>query len=118
MKKNKDSESKLKKYLIAKCIQNPEFKKTFLANPKLTIEKELKIQMPNEVNIKVLEVDENDLCILIPSQNLLEKEMSDEELQEVAGGRWWIFPTTKEEAAADWEQFRKEFAHPQNPRLP
>lgn len=86
---------KIKKYLVSKCIQDPNFKRQFLADAKKTIETEFNIDLPNEAQITALEETTTHIYIVLPSISAIESgqaeaafEMSDEELKSIVGGRY------------------------------
>lgn len=79
--------------LIQKAWTDEAFKQALLTNPKETIESELSqlvsegINIPANLNMTVLEETPNNLYLVIPENpNRTQEELSDEELEAVAGG--------------------------------
>jgi hypothetical protein len=74
--------------LIAKAWQDSSFKQELLANPKLALEKE-GISLPESIEVHVVEETANTFCIVIPIQPSKVEELSEAELEAVAGGAWF-----------------------------
>jgi hypothetical protein len=72
--------------VIAKAWKDEKFKKELLGNPKAVISKEFGVRIPDNVNVKVLEEDANNLYMILPMKVPGEGELSDEQLESVAGG--------------------------------
>jgi len=77
--------------LIVKCWEDAEFKKELMANPIATIEKftgnEINLPEGKRVVVRDQSADANVVYINIPAEpNLDELELSDEQLELVAGG--------------------------------
>lgn len=70
--------------LILKALKDSEFKKRLLKNTKATIEKELNVQIPNDIEIQALEEKENTLYLIIPS--LDSNTMTEQELSSLSAG--------------------------------
>lgn len=76
--------------IIKKAHKDPEFKKRLLQNPKKTIESELKIIIPNNIQIEVLEETEKKKYLILPhlSENA---EIAKKELESISGGIGFTF---------------------------
>jgi hypothetical protein len=82
--------------IVQKAWKDPEFKKNLIANPVETIEKEIggKIEIPNGKTLVVLDEAEtinnqpesNKSYLVIPERNHENIELTEEELEAVAGG--------------------------------
>lgn len=74
--------------LISKAWKDEAFKQELLSNPKAVISRELGTQIPDNVEVKVLEETPTSLYLALPVKPSIgaEGELSDEELEAVAGG--------------------------------
>jgi hypothetical protein len=72
--------------LIEKCWKDPEFKKQVMADPKGMLEKHTGRALPNDFKIFIHEEDAKTLHFSIPPAPSSVAELSDEELERVAGG--------------------------------
>lgn len=78
--------------LIAKAWHDSSFKQSLLADPKATVEREFGAGLPAGVSLKVLAEDSaNRYLVLPPALNDL--ELSDEQLEQVAGGETFFIAT-------------------------
>ena len=79
--------------IIVRAIKDKKFKEELKKNPKEVIEKELKIKLPKDFKLEILEEEENSKYIVIPKMRHLEK-LSEEDLKKAAGGvniySWYI----------------------------
>ena len=73
--------------LIEKCWKDPDFKKEVVADPKGLFEKYTGQKLPENVKIFIHEEDANTLHFSIPPAPTNSAELTDEELDKVAGGR-------------------------------
>jgi len=72
--------------LIEKCWKDPEFKKTVLSDPKGMLERHTGQKLPAQLKIFIHEEDANTLHFSIPPAPSNLTELSDDELEKVAGG--------------------------------
>ena len=76
--------------LIEKCWREPEFRKQVVDDPKRTIEQALGQKLPEQVRIFVHPEDANTLHFAIPPAPANLTELSDEDLEKVAGGTEFV----------------------------
>jgi hypothetical protein len=72
--------------LIEKCWKDAEFKKAVLSDPKAMLERHIGKQLPVSMNIYIHEEDANTLHFSIPPAPSNLSELSDDDLEKVAGG--------------------------------
>jgi hypothetical protein len=72
--------------LIEKCWKDPEFKKAVVSDPKGMLERHTGRKLPPQLKILVHEEDANTLHLAIPLAPSNLAELTDEDLEKVAGG--------------------------------
>ena len=74
-------------HMIAQAWKDEAYKQELLSNSKAVIEREFGVQLPAVVNVHVMEEDSTNLYLVLPARpNLSNAELSDEQLEAVAGG--------------------------------
>jgi hypothetical protein len=77
--------------IIANAWKDEAYKQELLTNPKAVIEREFGVQLPEEVNVQVLEENSTSLYFVLPMLPVMPgSELNQEELEAVAGGGPWI----------------------------
>jgi hypothetical protein len=71
--------------LIAKAMKDQSFRKALIEDPKAMIASEYGAEIPDSVEIKVVEETANKYYVVLPSS--ISGELRDEELEAVAGGK-------------------------------
>lgn len=72
--------------LVEKCWKDPEFKKEMVSDPKGMFERHTGRKLPEQVKIFIHEEDANTLHLSIPPAPSNLRQLSDEDLERVAGG--------------------------------
>jgi hypothetical protein len=72
--------------IIERAWKDPDFKKEFTTDPKGTIEKYSGQKLPSDIHILVHEEDAHTMHLTLPAPPPNLAELSDEELERVAGG--------------------------------
>ena len=72
--------------LVEKCWKDPEFKKQILSDPKGMLERLVGKKLPGDVKIFVHEENAETLHFSLPPTPTNATELSDEDLEKVAGG--------------------------------
>ena len=72
--------------IIVRVMKDPEFRRNLVANPKETLKKEYKLDLPAGVAVKVHEESDTVRHIVIPKAQTSGVELSDGDLANVAGG--------------------------------
>ena len=80
--------AEVERRLIERSLQDEEFRQRLLADPKAAVEEELGIQLPAEVQVRVVEETADTIYLALPSASPAGEggELSDRELEAVAGG--------------------------------
>ncbi len=97
-----EQRSEVQKKIIAKAWEDEAFKQELLSNPKAVLQRELNINLPDSISVNILEETADTSYLVLPqkpSDQLAadigdievtevgaEGELSDEELEAVAGG--------------------------------
>jgi hypothetical protein len=74
--------------LIERSLQDDAFRRRLLADPKAAVEEELGVQLPAEVQVRVVEETADTIYLALPTASPAGEggEISDQELEAVAGG--------------------------------
>jgi len=72
--------------IIRRAATDANFRQQLLANGRATIEKELGIELPTDLEIQVIEETPSKLCLVLPMKEEAGRALSDEELKSVAAG--------------------------------
>jgi Nitrile hydratase, alpha chain len=73
--------------LIARAWKDVAFKNELLSNPKAALESE-GISLPDNLEVRVVEETANAFYLVIPVQPSGVEELSEAELEAIAGGAW------------------------------
>jgi hypothetical protein len=76
--------------LIEKCWKDPEFKRQVISDPKGMLERHTGQKLPAPIKIFIYEEDANTLHFSIPPAPSNLSELSDDDLERVAGGTEFV----------------------------
>ena len=83
----------IEQLIVNKAAEDEAFKQQLLSNPKTAITKELNVDLPADLQIEVVQQTPQKLYLVLPLEVKLEEEageeLSEEELEAVAGGIAW-----------------------------
>ena len=88
----------MERTLVQRSLEDDSFRQRLLDDPKATVEQELETQLPEDVEVSVVEESADTIYLVLPSASPLVEgvELSDRELEEVAGGGTGSLPTCPE----------------------
>jgi hypothetical protein len=73
--------------VIDRATRDSAFRQELLQNPKETVERELGVNIPPGIELRVVEETSSTLYLVLPPQAMAAgQELSDRELEQVAGG--------------------------------
>ena len=90
------AESTVLTRLTERAIKDSTFRQKVLANPKKVLAEEYNVRPPANITVRVLEETSDTFSIVLPQREEMVQELSDEELEAVAGGAksWEIIAWT------------------------
>ncbi len=89
MELTREKLSEIYEIVLNEAMTDEDFRAELLADPKTAIAKCTGIELPEDFNVKVVEEDEDaDMTILLPK--MPGEELSDEDMDNVAGGGVFI----------------------------
>jgi hypothetical protein len=84
--------------IVAKALADPDFKAALLQDPKKTLSDSFGVEIPEGFTIHVVEETEQSAYIVLPRARAAggepPSELSEEELDAVAGGGWCLVTST------------------------
>jgi hypothetical protein len=82
------SRAEIERTLVQRSLEDDSFRQRLLDDPKATVEQELATQLPEDVEVRVVEESADAIYLVLPSTSpIVEGEgLSDQELDAVAGG--------------------------------
>ncbi len=76
----------IEKELVLKAWEDEEFKQRLVSDPKAAITEMFGVEVPDVIDIKVVEEDMKTLYVRLPMKPVSEDELTDEQLEAIAGG--------------------------------
>jgi hypothetical protein len=80
----------MERRLIEKSVEDESFRQRLIEDPKGAVEQELGMQLPEEVRVVTVEETADTIYLVLPSSTPIAAaegaELSDQQLEEVAGG--------------------------------
>ena len=82
--------AELERRLIEKSLQDVSLRQRLLADPRAALEEELGSRLPDNIEVRVVEETADTIYLVLPSASPLGEsgELSDRELEAVAGGEY------------------------------
>jgi hypothetical protein len=80
--------AEMERTLVQRSLQDEDFRQKLLDDPKATVEQELATQLPEDVQVRVVEESADTIYLVLPftPADLQTGELSDQDLSAVAGG--------------------------------
>ena len=72
--------------LIKFSSQNPEYRSALMRNPKGVVQEQFQMQLPEEMNVEVLEESPEKVYVVLPYMVQEGAELSNSDLEALAGG--------------------------------
>ena len=81
------SRAEMERKLLQRSMEDEDFRRRLLDDPKGTVEQELGRRLPEGVEVRVVEESTDTIYLVLPSASAVgEGDLSDEALEAVAGG--------------------------------
>ena len=88
--------AEMERRLIERSLQDESFRQRLLQDPRAAVEEELGTRLPEGVRVTAVEESAQTIDLVLPSASPLGEEgseLSDQDLEAVAGGGTWTDPT-------------------------
>ena len=80
------SHDQLSKKIIEKALQHSDFMSKLKSDPKSAIKESIGVDIPDTININVLEEKADEFFLVLPQASKSESQLSEDELDTVSGG--------------------------------
>ncbi len=89
----------IEQQIIEKAMKDESFRKLLLEEPKITLEREVGMRIPDSINVKVIEEDTQTFYLVLPAKfnPETEDELTEADLEMVSGGYDYSMPETASE---------------------
>jgi Nitrile hydratase, alpha chain len=83
--------AEVERRLVQMSLEDEDLRQRLLEDPKAAVEQELGRRLPEDVEVRVVEESAQTIYLVLPSASAVGEggELSDEELEAVAGGGTW-----------------------------
>jgi hypothetical protein len=80
--------AEMERRLVQRSLEDEDFRQRLLDDPKAAVEQELGTRLPESIEVRVVEESPQTIYLVLPSASpfVEGEELSDRELEEVAGG--------------------------------
>lgn len=85
MVKQPEDFNRLRAKIIVKAWKDPRFKQQLLKNPRAAL-KEMGLEIPKNIEVKIVEDKQNTFTFVLPEFNANMRELRDTDLEKMAGG--------------------------------
>jgi len=75
----------MERRLVERSLEDGDFRRSLLADPRTTTERELGVRLPEEVRVVAVEETADTIYLVLPGVSAANEEISDQELETVAG---------------------------------
>jgi Nitrile hydratase, alpha chain len=88
--------AEIERTLVQRSLEDEEFRQRLLEDPRAVVEQELETQLPEDVEVRVVEESAQSIYLVLPSASVVGEggEISDRDLEAVAGGAADIWGST------------------------
>ena len=87
-----NARAEMERRLIEKSVEDEAFRRRLIEDPKAAVEQELGTRLPEGVRVQAVEETQDTIYLVLPSSTPIAgaegAELSDRELESVAGGAW------------------------------
>lgn len=98
MTEQRKTRKDIEAHIIAQAWKDEAYQQELLSNSKAVIEREFSVQLPAQVNVCVMQEDSTNLYFVLPARpDLSNAELSEEQLEAVAGGAFGFIAQTYKE---------------------